>query len=84
MFEGDESHYENGVNKTLRKVKYFNKKENFFEEHFYEMIHILEFDPNRKRMSVIVKDRQTLDYILFCKGKLSFFFNNLSKYLASF
>ncbi len=31
-------------------------------------MHVLEFDSTRKRMSVIIKDYQTNEYILYCKG----------------
>lgn len=46
------------------------------EEKFYELIHVLDFDPNRKRMSVIVKDCQTSQYILYCKGADNAVFNS--------
>jgi phospholipid-translocating ATPase len=37
-------------------------------ESLYELLHVLEFDPNRKRMSVIVRDLETNRYVLYCKG----------------
>ena len=56
---------------------YNNKNEdNQNEEKFYEIIHVLDFDPNRKRMSVIVKDCQTSQYILYCKGADNAVFNS--------
>lgn len=36
----------------------------------YEVLHVLPFDSNRKRMSIIVRHPQTLQKILYCKGKL--------------
>lgn len=34
----------------------------------YEIMHVLDFDSTRKRMSVILKDTETGKYTLFCKG----------------
>lgn len=34
----------------------------------YELMHFLDFDSDRKRMSVIVRDLQTDQIMLFCKG----------------
>jgi phospholipid-translocating ATPase len=34
----------------------------------YEILNVLEFDSNRKRMSIIVKDLATNEDILYCKG----------------
>lgn len=50
----------------LRKVTYNNKYEQ--RDKFYEVLHTLEFDSERKRMSVIVRDRHRNEYVLFCKG----------------
>ena len=75
IYEGDEVN--KATNKVMRKIVYLNKTEKEkFEEKFYEMIHILEFDPNRKRMSVIVKDCQTSEYILYTKGADNAIFNS--------
>ena len=41
----------------------------------YEIIETLEFDSNRKRMSVIVRDLETQQFILFCKGADSAIFD---------
>lgn len=39
------------------------------QEFRYELLHTLEFDSNRKRMSVLVRDRQRNgEYMLLCKG----------------
>ena len=66
MYEGD--HIQKNYNgKILRQVTY-HIDENKHVDKFYELLHIFEFDPTRKRMSVIVKDCQTSEYILFCKG----------------
>lgn len=35
----------------------------------YEVLHILPFDSNRKRMSIIVRDPETQEKVLYCKGK---------------
>lgn len=37
-------------------------------EYNYEILHTLEFDSNRKRMSIIVKNTNSKEYILYCKG----------------
>ena len=34
----------------------------------YTLLNVLEFDSNRKRMSVIVRDHQSQDIRLICKG----------------
>ena len=36
--------------------------------HSYKLLNILEFNSDRKRMSVIVRDKQTNEIILYCKG----------------
>jgi phospholipid-translocating ATPase len=72
IFEGDEINKE--TNKIMRKVVYKNETSKR-EEKFYEMVHVLEFDPNRKRMSVIIRDCQTSEYILYCKGADTSIFN---------
>jgi phospholipid-translocating ATPase len=40
----------------------------------YQLLNVLDFDSNRRRMSVIVKDLQTEQLILFCKGAESSIF----------
>jgi magnesium-transporting ATPase (P-type) len=40
----------------------------------YEILNVLEFDSNRKRMSIMVKDLATGEYILYCKGADSVMF----------
>ena len=68
MFEGDEVETSDVTNKTIRKIKYYNKKQNTFEEKLYEIQHVLDFDPTRKIMSVLIKNCQESEYILYCKG----------------
>lgn len=34
----------------------------------FELLNIIEFDSQRKRMSIIIKDLQTNEILLFCKG----------------
>lgn len=56
-----------GVNNSIiRKVTYDNRLEQ--SEKSYEILHTLEFDSERKRMSVLVRDLQRKEYVLFCKG----------------
>lgn len=45
----------------------------------YEVLHVLPFDSNRKRMSIIVRHPQTLQKILYCKGADSAILDNLSR-----
>ncbi|CAL0319882.1 unnamed protein product [Lupinus luteus] len=45
-------------------------------ERTYELLHVLEFNSSRKRMSVIVKDEGRI--LLFCKGADSVMFERLS------
>lgn len=47
-------------------MTYDNKWEHLNK--FYEVLHVQEFDSDRKRMSIIVRDRQRNEYVLFCKG----------------
>jgi magnesium-transporting ATPase (P-type) len=53
-------------NKIYRKVAYDNVYEQC--EKTYEILHTLAFDSNRGRMSVIVKDVQRDEIVLYCKG----------------
>lgn len=71
-FEGDEMDpSKNG--KMIRRVIHkplsrLNRSPNDVEFR-YELLHTLEFDSDRKRMSVLVRDRQRNgEYVLFCKG----------------
>ena len=43
----------------------------------YEVLHVLEFSSERKRMSVIVKERSEGKIILYCKGADSVINNRL-------
>lgn len=45
----------------------------------YELLNVLEFDSNRKRMSIIVRDVESDQYLLFCKGADSSMFVKASK-----
>ena len=47
--------------------------------HKYKLLHLLEFNSTRKRMSVIVKDEVEDKIILFTKGADSIIFERLSK-----
>ena len=62
IYKGDERQTVGPNQKIIRSVNFLNKIR------FYEVLHILEFDSNRKRMSVIVKCLQTNNYLVFCKG----------------
>lgn len=53
-------------NKNIRSVIY--KATNDVTEKNYEIKHILEFDSTRKRMSVILKDLESNQYVLYSKG----------------
>jgi phospholipid-translocating ATPase len=66
-FEGDK--LSKSKRRIIRKVTYENKDRNEDKiEKYYELLHVLDFDSVRKRMSVIVRDHQTNQYILYCKG----------------
>uniref|UniRef100_A0A8C4MJ19 Phospholipid-transporting ATPase n=1 Tax=Equus asinus asinus TaxID=83772 RepID=A0A8C4MJ19_EQUAS len=63
-----------GLSQTDGPLTYFDKADKNREELFlralkltYELLHTLNFDPVRRRMSVIVKT-QAGDILLFCKG----------------
>ncbi|XP_045133303.1 phospholipid-transporting ATPase VA-like isoform X2 [Portunus trituberculatus] len=45
----------------------------------YEVLHVLPFDSNRKRMSIIVRHPHTYQKILYCKGADSAILDNLSR-----
>ena len=49
----------------LRLVKYQNKT------YKYQLLNVLEFDADRKRMSVIVRDLLENRIMLLCKGMLT-------------
>jgi magnesium-transporting ATPase (P-type) len=68
-------------NRTIRRVTYTTNSANsssrpssgvsgatsvIFKD--YEVLDTQDFDPNRKRMSIVVKDLQLNQHILFCKG----------------
>ncbi len=71
-FDGDirDSQFSNHL---IRRVTFFNEP-----ARNYELLHILEFDSNRKRMSVIVKNLQTNVISLFSKG-IVFIYIKLSR-----
>ncbi|KAG7167224.1 phospholipid-transporting ATPase VD-like 2, partial [Homarus americanus] len=45
----------------------------------YEVLHVLPFDSNRKRMSIIVRHPDTQEKILYCKGADSAILDNLNR-----
>ncbi|KAJ3030761.1 UNVERIFIED_CONTAM: hypothetical protein HDU68_007838 [Siphonaria sp. JEL0065] len=47
--------------------------------HVYEILHTLEFNSDRKRMSVILKDPATGKYHLYCKGADNIILERLSR-----
>lgn len=59
VFDGD---LKAPASNPIRTVNFFGKIKQ------YELMHILEFDSHRKRMSVIVKCLETQRIIVFCKG----------------
>lgn len=70
VFEGDETNKVSST--TTRRVCYkgqtrLNKSINERQSQ-YELLHTLEFDSDRKRMSVLVRDRQRNECLLVCKG----------------
>ena len=67
MFEGDFKDKSNS-SRPIRVVNFLGVKWR------YELIHILEFDSTRKRMSVIVRCLQTQDILVLCKGAEDFVF----------
>jgi magnesium-transporting ATPase (P-type) len=74
VYEGDTK--VKSSSKTIRAVKFSPRKSNNQrgERRTYEILHILDFDPTRKRMSVIVNDMKSNEKILFCKGADNFIF----------
>lgn len=64
MYEGDV--FDKTRNVFDRRVVYNLKNESF--EKKYEILYILEFDSVRKRMSVIIKNTESNEYFLYCKG----------------
>ena len=68
VYEGDQILKEE--NKTIRKITYYVDKFRRYQK-VYDLLHTLEFDSTRKRMSVIVRSHDTGEYILFCKGKFN-------------
>lgn len=45
----------------------------------FEVLHVLPFDSNRKRMSIIVRHPETQEKILYCKGADSAILDNLTR-----
>ncbi|XP_066939381.1 phospholipid-transporting ATPase VD [Macrobrachium rosenbergii] len=45
----------------------------------FEVLHVLPFDSNRKRMSIIVRHPETQEKILYCKGADNAILDNLSR-----
>lgn len=71
VFEGEEKDPNSTV--MIRRVKFKNKTLT------YKLLQVLEFDSDRKRMSVILNDMQTNEIILFTKGAESSVFKCCSK-----
>lgn len=61
-FEGDKK--SRGLPNKIREVSI----QPMNTTHKYEIMHVLDFDSTRKRMSVILKSVETGKYTLFCKG----------------
>lgn len=68
VYEGEEK--EKNTSRLIRTVKYKNK---IFK---YHLLQILEFDSDRKRMSILLRDLQTGKVILMCKGAETAILNN--------
>ena len=64
MYKGDKT-----IKKSQQEIRRvdFNKKATE-----YEILEVLEFDSTRKRMSVIIRDLETKQITLYCKGAESF------------
>ena len=71
MFDGEEKDTNSPL--MIRRVKFKNKILK------YKVLQVLEFDSDRKRMSVILNDMQTNEIILFTKGAESSVFKCCSK-----
>jgi phospholipid-translocating ATPase len=65
VYEGDKHISDSKY--PLRRVDYFQSDDKPIVKN-YELLQTLDFDPKRKRMSVIVRDLTTREYVLFCKG----------------
>ena len=86
MYEGD-TKIKNS-SKTIRAVKFgplgstkaSTKSASMrdTQKNEYEILHILDFDPTRKRMSIIVNDLKSNTKVLFCKGADNFVFKKCS------
>lgn len=61
VFEGDQRD-PNDRTSLIRTVNYLGQRLK------YRYLHTLEFDSNRKRMSVILQSLETNEYFLLCKG----------------
>jgi magnesium-transporting ATPase (P-type) len=77
-FKGDEV-TTTSENRTLRRVVYVKKNDHHqeCEEKTYEILHVLDFDSRRGRMSVIVRDLQRNEIVLYCKGSDASILNKL-------
>ncbi len=76
IFEGDEFIKQDNTTKIIRKISHFIDSEKYLIKN-YELLQTLEFDSKRKRMSVIVRNIKTNEYILYCKGADSSMFKKL-------
>ena len=70
IFEGD---LKSSTSNPVRMVNFFGDQKK------YELLHVLEFDSTRKRMSVILRSQQTNKLIVFCKGAEDSIFSICSK-----
>lgn len=62
IYMGDQKLKNTSSSNKTRTVKFLSSKKSF------EIMQILEFDSNRKRMSIILKNLDSQEYILYCKG----------------
>jgi phospholipid-translocating ATPase len=44
----------------------------------YELLHVLEFSSSRKRMSVVLRDLQKEEIVLYCKGADNVIYDRLT------
>jgi phospholipid-translocating ATPase len=70
VFEGDQK--DTQTKKRIRSLKFIK------EPLRYELLHVLEFDSTRKRMSVLLKSLKSSEYFLFCKGAENSIFSKCS------
>ena len=69
----------NNQTNEFKVRRYLNNSFTEYKDLQFENILTLEFTNDRKRMSVIVRDTQTNQYLLFCKGADNVIFDRISK-----